>query len=189
MSDAAPFNAKNPFPATICEIKPLNGAGSSKDTRHVVISLADGGPSYEPGDSLGVLARNNPELIASILTWLGASGDEIVTMPKGAADVPLSEALARLEISRVAKSLLQPLAAASEDETLRKVADPAEKELISAFCDGRDLLDVLKLANPGSLEPQQLVDGLRSLLPRLYSIASSPRVNPGQGYFFFILFI
>ena len=174
MSASDTYNAKNPYQAPVLAADPLNGEGSSKDTRHVVIELGDKGPSYEPGDSLGVLARNNPALVHRVLVWLGAKGDEVVTMPKTGAELPLREALERLELTKVPKALLKVVAEASEDPEINKLADPAEKDAIALFCDGRDLIDLIELLPSGSLTPQQVVDGSKALLPRLYSIASSP---------------
>ncbi|TVR47009.1 MAG: sulfite reductase subunit alpha [Planctomycetota bacterium] len=180
MTVDAIYNAKHPYQATISEIRELNGAGSQKDTRHVIIYLGEEGPQYVPGDSLGILPRNNPELVQRVIDWLGAKADESVDLPKGGGTLPLSEALQCLEISKVPKNLLQPLSAHTNDEVLRKLADPTEKELLTAYCDGRDLCDILAVCRPGALSAQELVDGLKPLLPRLYSIASSPRAHPGE---------
>ena len=49
----------------------LTGRGSSKETRHVEISLEGSGLSFEPGDALGVAARNDPALVAKIIGCLG----------------------------------------------------------------------------------------------------------------------
>ena len=44
-------NRANPFKARLTENTILSGAGSNKDTRHLVINLAGSGISYVPGDS------------------------------------------------------------------------------------------------------------------------------------------
>ena len=45
----------------------LNGAGSSKETRHIELSLKDSGLSYIPGDALGMIPSNDPELVDALL--------------------------------------------------------------------------------------------------------------------------
>ena len=180
MSASDTYNLKNPYQATVLDAAALNGEGSSKDTRHVVIELGSEGPTYEPGDSLGVLAKNDPALVEQVLNWLGATGEEPVVMPKTGEEKSLRAALERLELTKVPKPLLKTVAELSERAEVSALADPANKEGISAYSDGRDVIDLLNELKPGSLSPQAVVDGMKALLPRLYSIASSPGVNPGQ---------
>ena len=54
------YSKKNPFPAPLLVNRKLNGEGSFKDTRHFELSLAGSGFTYEVGDVLGVLPKNNP---------------------------------------------------------------------------------------------------------------------------------
>ena len=56
----------NPVEALLKAAAPLNAPDSEKDTRHVVIDLAGTGLAYRPGDSLGVRADNDPELVDRI---------------------------------------------------------------------------------------------------------------------------
>nr|MDQ2696710.1 sulfite reductase subunit alpha [Pseudomonadota bacterium] len=90
---------KNPFTARLKAVVPLTRAGSVKDIRHVAIDLSGSGIRYQPGDSLGVLPRNCPDLVAAILQRLGASGGEMVETPAGPR--PLRQALIEdLDITR-----------------------------------------------------------------------------------------
>jgi sulfite reductase (NADPH) flavoprotein alpha-component len=52
--------------------------GSEKETRHYEFSLAGSGLRYEVGDSMGVFAQNNPQLVQELLDALHFSGDEQV---------------------------------------------------------------------------------------------------------------
>src|SRR5690606_11372893 len=61
---------RNPFPARVVENIPIVGRGSSKETRHVELSLAGSGLTYEPGDALGVAVANGPEVVAAVLAAL-----------------------------------------------------------------------------------------------------------------------
>ena len=54
--EATGYDKKNPFPAALLGNNTLTGAGSSKDTRHIVLSLAGSGLTYEVGDALGRVA-------------------------------------------------------------------------------------------------------------------------------------
>ena len=55
---------------------------------------------------------------------------------------------------------------------------PESKEVLTAFLHDREFADLLEEFPSAKLTPQEFVDHLRKLMPRLYSIASSPRVHP-----------
>ena len=64
-----------PALATLVDAYPLTRPGSEKDVRHVVFDLSTTDLTYEAGDSLGVYARKNPQLVQAVLDRLGASGE------------------------------------------------------------------------------------------------------------------
>lgn len=176
---AAPADEK-PEPLSLVEAAPLNGRSSGKDTRHVVFRLNGSRLSYEVGDSLGVHAANCPDLVADILATLGADGGTEVDLPDGTRR-PLTDALGRsCDIARPTDGLLSLLAASAGDNgeatQIRALLDGApDAEPVDA-----DLLDLLR-AFPSARPPVQvLVAALGSLQPRLYSIASSPKAQPGE---------
>jgi sulfite reductase (NADPH) flavoprotein alpha-component len=51
---------------------------------------------------------------------------------------------------------------------------------MESFLAQREYIDLLEEFPGARLEPQEFVDHLRRLMPRLYSIASSPKAHPGQ---------
>ena len=59
-------------PVRVLSAEPLTGPGSAKDVRHVVIDLPKSGLTYEPGDSIGLAAPNDPALVDATLAALGA---------------------------------------------------------------------------------------------------------------------
>ncbi len=175
------YSRKNPFPATHPVNRKLSGEGSGKDTRHHEISLAGSGLHYEVGDSLGLFATNNPELVAEIFTAIGATGDEIVP-GADAAPKPLRAALTSdYIITQPSKEFLKALVERAGDAVadLRDLmADPAQKKALEDYLWGLEFIDFL-LAHPSvKWTPEEFVKTLRKLQPRLYSIASSLRANP-----------
>ena len=148
----------------------LTGAASGKDVRRIVLDLSGTNITYEPGDSLGVVVRNDPELVEACLTRLNAQGDDA-----------LREALlAERDIARPLDRTLDLLAGAARDvregAALRKLADGGD----GAEPTQADLLDLLE-AFPSARPPvADLVASLPKLRPRLYSIASSLRATPGR---------
>src|SRR5688500_13658881 len=88
----SPFSMRNPYPAKRLDNLRLTGPDSDKDTRHHAISLGDSGIFYHPGDALGLIATNCPELAQDLVKALGAKGTELVP-DKNKQPKPLLEAL------------------------------------------------------------------------------------------------
>ena len=179
------YSKTNPFPARIVENRLLNQPGSSKETRHFVVDISGSDLSYTVGDSLGVFARNRPVEVAEILEAIHASGDELVSpaMLKLEHPVTLREALSSgLALAsptpKLVSTLLEKAKDAGEKAKLEDLVKPANKEVLRAWLEARAYIDVLQEFPSARLSPQELVDLMRKLMPRLYSIASSPKVSP-----------
>ena len=185
-----PFSAytkDNPLPAKLLENRVLNKDGSSKDTRHLVVDIAGSGLTYKVGDSLGVFSFNRPQMVDEIIELLGATGNEPVTPARLPAPVSLREALtSKLSLGGPTRKFLELLAARTTAEPERaRLAEllapgTVADELRETFLGQREFIDLLEEFPGAKLAPQELVDQLRRLMPRLYSIASSPKLFPGQ---------
>src|SRR5882724_11288403 len=168
-----------PALATLVDAYPLNRPGSEKDVRHVVFDLSTTDLTYEAGDSLGVFARKNPQLVQSVLDRVGATGEEIVAFDGEA--LPLRQVLlSKVDIARPSDDCLLFLATRAFDgEEALKLQALAEgggpPDLAEA-----DLLDLL-LAFPSVMPSLPgLLKSLDRLQPRLYSIASSSKAHPRE---------
>lgn len=179
------YHKDHPFLAKLVENRLLNKPGSAKETRHLVVNVAGSGLQYTTGDSLGVFPVNRPSEVEEILQRLGATGAELVSPAalRLSEPVPLRDALAsRLALSKPTRKIIELLAA--------KVTDPAEKaklagllaleakDLLASFLEQREFVDLLAEFPSARFTPQEFVDQLRKLMPRLYSIASAPQVHP-----------
>ena len=158
----------------------LSGPGSAKDVRNVVLDLEGTGLRYEPGDSLGLLAPNDPELVDACLVALGATAEEPVPCTDGVSR-PVREAfLSHLAVARPLDRTLDLLAGAARDPAeaamLRKLVD-GDDDAAPADADLLDLLEHFPSARPPLAD---LAASLPGLKPRLYSIASSPLAVPGR---------
>jgi sulfite reductase (NADPH) flavoprotein alpha-component len=161
-SEPLAHSKTNPFPAPVLTVRPLNAPGSAKEVNHVEFDLSAAGPSlaYEAGDALGVIPQNCPQLVAEILTALGADGEEAVSTPAG--ELPLRRALTEhFDLGKPPAPLLEALG-------LSATTPPPH-----------DLLDALRAA-PTKPIVTKLVTFCKKLQPRLYSISSSPKAHPGQ---------
>ena len=184
VADSA-YSKTNPFPAKLTENRILNQPGSAKETRHFVVDISGSGLSYTVGDSLGVFATNRASEVAEILEVLGASGNEMVSpaMLKLESPITLQEALStRLALASPTPKLLGALSEkvtdAAEKAKLEDLLDPEKKDALKVWLEQRAYIDILTEFPSGKMSPQEFVDLQRKLMPRLYSIASSPEISP-----------
>jgi len=163
------YTRKNPFLATVIEKVKITGRDSDKEVNHVELSLEGSGISYEPGDSVGILANNPPQLVDDILNHLGFEGAESITIKGGV--FPLREALSNhLEITVINRDVIQKYQAKAGNGELLKVIE--NEVLLDQYLYGHDVLDLLE-DFPFSFSAQDLADVLRTFPARLYSISSS----------------
>lgn len=177
---AGAHNKKHPFSAPILDNVVITGRGSSKETRHVEVSLEDSGLTYEPGDALGIVPQNDPELVASLLEQLSLSPDTPVPTKQG--EKPLGEALtSTFEITAATPRFLEhwaTLTGSSELEALRA----GDAKTRTAFFYEHHVGDFVRQFPVAGISAEQFVAGLRPLQPRLYSIASSLNAAPDEAH-------
>lgn len=167
---------EHPFHAEILLDQPITGRGSSKDVRHIELNLESSGLNYLPGDSLGVLPHNPLQLVEALLDAMKLDGTSDVTIDD--ESMALSTALAEhKEITVLSRPLLEAVARHHED--LRNVL--ADRARLTDFFNTRQIVDLFA-DYPKAWEAQELVDSLRRLTPRLYSIASSPDANQDEAH-------
>ncbi len=177
---ASMYSRDNPFFSPLVEKRVLTGEGSGKETMHLSFSLAGSDLQYEAGDALGVLAANDPALVADILAATHLTGDEPVVLAK-AGQVTLAEALThKLAITRLSRKLVDAYAKLGDLKILNNLLQPEQQTHLDTFLYDRGLIDLLT-EHPGLIAgAQQLVDLLPAMAPRLYSISSSPKAHAGE---------
>lgn len=159
------YSKENPFPARLSVNQKITGRDSTKDIRHIEISLEESGIRYQPGDALGIWFDNDADLVGEVLALAHLSGDEAT--PHGS----LREVLSReLELTRLHGGFITGLADISDNAALKDLA--GDKAQVNALVASAQVVDVLKRF-PTALTAEQLLGLLRPLTPRLYSIASS----------------
>ncbi|MCD4840220.1 sulfite reductase subunit alpha [Neobacillus sedimentimangrovi] len=175
------YSRTNPFQAKILKNINLNGSGSNKETRHLELSLKGSGLSYKPGDALGIVPSNDPELVASLIEEMGWDEETIVSVGKQGETMSLKEALTNhYEITLLTKKILQQAASFTENEELKSLVLAENADKLKEYCYGRDLLDMLRDFGPWKASAQEIVSLLRKMPPRLYSIASSMAAHPDE---------
>lgn len=186
-TDSSIYSKEQPFPARVTDNRLLTKPGSSKETRHFVVDLAGSGLHYKAGDSLGVFPTNPRHEVDEILRLLGATGAEMVSpaMLRLSAPITLQEALtSRLALAGPTPKFVATLAAKAthpdEKARLSGMLVPESKALLTGYLEERHFVDLLTEFPSARLTPQEFVDHQRRLMPRLYSIASSPKVYPTE---------
>ena len=168
------------FAGRVRMVQPLNRQGSERDTRLVVLETDTGDAGFEVGDSLGVVARNCPELIEAIIARLGAAPDALVISPDG-VERALFEALSQAcEIRRPSDQAIEVLASRAHDIDESRVLQAMAEGYPGAGPDDADLLDLLEIFPSARPPLSELISALAVLQPRLYSIASSPKRAAGE---------
>src|SRR3954464_15869327 len=180
---ASQYSRTNPFPGKLTVNRSLCGEGSEKDTRHFEIDLTGWGLNYEVGDSMTVWPTNDSKLVDQILKAICATGEEPVKGPKG--ETTLREALFRdCRITQTTPKFLKMITErANAAPLLTELLDPERKEDLDRYLWGMEVIDFLTEHPSIKISPQEFVDVLAKLQPRLYSIASSLKAHPNQVHF------
>src|SRR5690349_4069253 len=177
---AAPAGSGELLPARLVQAARLTRDGSEKDTRHVVLADETGALSYEVGDSLGIVARNEPELVAQIVARLGAQPNTPVLSPDG-VERPLADALSEsCEIRRPSDQAIEVLSSRARDLDESRILQAMAEGYPGIGPEDADLLDLLECFPTARPPLSELISALAPLKPRLYSIASSLKHSAGQ---------
>ncbi|WP_336219745.1 NADPH-dependent assimilatory sulfite reductase flavoprotein subunit [Citrobacter amalonaticus] len=166
---SSPYSKEAPLSATLSVNQKITGRDSEKDVRHIEIDLGDSGLRYQPGDALGVWYQNDPALVKEIVELVWLKGDELVTVE--GKSLPLSEALQwHFELTVNTANIVENYATLTRSESLLPLV--GDKAKLQHYATTTPVVDMLRFS-PAQLDAQALVDLLRPLTPRLYSIASS----------------
>ncbi|EBO0194245.1 NADPH-dependent assimilatory sulfite reductase flavoprotein subunit [Salmonella enterica] len=165
----SPYTKDAPLTATLSVNQKITGRNSEKDVRHIEIDLGDSGLRYQPGDALGVWYQNDPVLVKELVELLWLKGDESVTVDGKA--LPLAEALEwHFELTVNTANIVENYATLTRSEPLLPLV--GDKAQLQHYAATTPIVDMVRFS-PAQLDAQALIDLLRPLTPRLYSIASA----------------
>ncbi|MBN2805276.1 MAG: assimilatory sulfite reductase (NADPH) flavoprotein subunit [Prolixibacteraceae bacterium] len=170
------YSRQNPFLAPVIEQRKITGRHSDKEVWHVALSLEDSGLRYEPGDAVGIFSNNSPELVQQLIDFTGFAPNTTITTKYD--DVTLYEALFHyFEITVLTRKVLMDYANIVQQPSLQSLIE--NDAALDEYVAQHDLLDLLQ-DFPGKITAHQLINTLRYLPPRLYSISSGAAANPEE---------
>jgi cytochrome P450/NADPH-cytochrome P450 reductase len=182
--------------AVVRDNRELLGASAGRSTRHVEVGLPSG-VQYKAGDHLGVLPRNNINLIRRVMLHFGLDAGSYLTIIPNRGNhthLPTDEPAPLLGILGSCVEL-QDAATRSDIEVMaRYTPDPEQRSSLEGLVGtddvsqtrfrnevlarGRSLLDLLENYPACEMPFEVFLDRLPPLRPRYYSISSSPLVSP-----------
>lgn len=189
------FDRSHPFPARLLERRLLTGPGSARPTLHVSFCIAGAGFHYQPGDVVGLIPQNQPELVEAVLRHLALDGAAPVTLNSyftttttdDAAPFSITLSLREALTSRLAlgspplKLIRAAIDRIESDDEAGALEDLCEDDAgMDAYLSEHDVLDFLSAHPTARFTAHELTGLLASLQPRTYSIASSPLRHPEE---------
>jgi sulfite reductase (NADPH) flavoprotein alpha-component len=153
----------------------LNKPGSAKETWHIEFDLASSGLDYVVGDCFGIFPANDPALVDAVIAALGAP-----------ADFPIGGRMLREVLTDSAAlglapdTLFQLFSYVTGGERRQKAKALASGEDPDGDASVLDVLAALEKFAPVRPDPEAFVEALEPMQPRLFSIASSLKSNPGR---------
>ena len=169
------WNRKNPFPARLSLNKLLSKNGSGKEIRHYEVDISDSGIEYSAGDVINVLPVNNSTLVSLIIERLDIDPSHIPNGKEQSLEVLLTS---YYEISTPGKKLVTYLEEKLNNESLSKVVKNSDKQALSDYLWGKDILDLLNIDPNFHFDVDEFLSNLKPLQHRAYSISSSPKKYP-----------
>jgi sulfite reductase alpha subunit-like flavoprotein len=162
------YSADNPFAARIVQI--IASQARNPSAWRLTLDVESSGLRCRPGDVLGVVPSNDPDLVRRLLRRLSAKGQETVTTTRGTG--PAWRALLEeFSITQVTKELLWVLAAST-----RNASEARQLEtLANSTTTGNDtaLATILRRFPGARPSLNDFVNSLCPLVPQYYPLASA----------------
>lgn len=155
----------NPYHARLLERKRLNKSGSTKETYHLVLDIKGANLPFKVGDSVGICPRNEEQVVDAIVQRLNGEKCREFLLHKG-------------NICKCTSTLLKLLAERGGGPELSSLLE--DKDRLIEFLQIHHLIDILQAFPEAKPSPEEVCDLLLPLLPRFYSIASSPKMFPDE---------
>ncbi len=164
------IDRKNPVPVTLKTKQLLTKQGSTKQTYHLSLNIANSGLQFKVGDSLGIYPENHPLLVERLIQAMQRNPEEMIQDPRTQTPLTLRQFLThKANLSRLTSSFLKLF---SHDKLIHLLQEE-NKPLLSEYLNTHDPLDFFTEFPGADLSSQAICTQFCPLLPRFYSVASS----------------
>ena len=151
------YGAGEAFEAPLLERRQLNT--SEPAAWHIRLDTTGSGMLWRAGDTVYVMAENDPQLLGAIAKYYGSFEAPALLRHK--------------ELRQISKGVLRDLAKLTGNEKLKDLQKFKNRKALEEYLYHADILDILKdFASPGSVPLPELAKLLSACLVRAYSIAS-----------------
>jgi len=162
----------NPVEATFLSRTRLNKPTSEKETYHIEFDLTGSGIEYTVGDAFGLFPTNDGTLTDQVIAALGVSRDHPVH-GRALRDVLINDVSLGAAPDQLFQ-LFSYIAGGERRQKAKALADGADPDGDAATLDVLAAIEKFRGLKP---DPEAFIEALDPLQPRLYSIASSPKVD------------
>jgi sulfite reductase (NADPH) flavoprotein alpha-component len=161
--------------ATFLSRTRLNKPGSLKDTWHIEFDLRASGLDYSAGDSFGVFPANDPDLVDVVIAAIDAPPDFPI-----AGRTLRATLIDGVSLSPAPDMLFQLISYLVGGERRQKAKALAAGQDPDGDAETLDVLAAIEKFRGIRPDPEAFIEALDPLQPRVYSIASSPKVDPAR---------
>jgi sulfite reductase (NADPH) flavoprotein alpha-component len=153
----------------------LNKPGSGKETWHIEFDLSSSGLDYVVGDCFGIFPTNDQSLVTDVIKALDAPAD----FPIGGRT--FREVLTDgVSLGTAPDALFQLYSYITGGERRQKAKALASGEDPDSDAANLDVLAAIEKFSGVRPDPEAFIESLEPLQPRLFSISSSLKSNPGR---------
>ncbi len=171
------FDRNHPALCTIKERYPLTKGGSTKQTWHIRLDLEGIDLAFEPGDSVGIYAQNDPILVSHLIDAIGSPPDQLITDKRSGESLPVEQFLKeRANLNQLSSKFLKLIHECERQSKITSLL--TDQQALKQYLKEHDPLGVLKQCRQTKIPLQKLVDQFAPLLPRFYSVASCGKTHP-----------
>ena len=153
----------------------LNKPGSGKETWHLEFDLNGSGLDYTVGDSFGIYPTNDPALVDAVIEAIHAPPD----FPIGGRTLRavLGDSISLAPAPDMLFQLISYITGGERRQKAKALGCGEDPDGDAATLDVLAAIQKFPGVRP---EPEAFIESLDALQPRLYSIASSLKTNPGR---------
>ena len=123
-------NLQNLYKAKIIKRYLLNKKGSNKKTYHIVFSIKESNMRYAPGDCLGVMPENDPNIVDLCIKNMRAKKSDVVIHKRTKKTFSLQEfLLKKANITQIKPKLLELFQKHTLTKKIKKIKKTKKQKL------------------------------------------------------------